>query len=78
METIGDHGNEFGVCGLALRGIHRIAKVFLQRFQVAAVPRHLYLYVRKKGAEGRLFYTYMILPVHAYDIFRPPAGTGSP
>ena len=24
----------------------------------------------QKSAEGRLFYTYMILPVHAYDIFR--------
>ena len=40
LKPVGDHGDKFTVCRFSLGVGHGVAKVFLQRFQIAAVPSH--------------------------------------
>lgn len=40
-KAVGNHGDELAVRGLALDVTDRVAEKALQRFQIAAIPRHL-------------------------------------
>ena len=40
-EVVGDHGDEFGIRGLAAVVLYRVAEVGVERIHVAAIPRDL-------------------------------------